>query len=215
MIIAPEKPCQEKLRNKESFFRVCYSQSMNIALPKKILKLISSNFSDPKGNTIPIKPKMKKRMYEHIVFLHGLVNSLNPIESPVQSSISEEAILENRFHHFVNSLATICDAKRGGSTVTAITVLDNPVTYIVASNRRNDEQLKSLHVFLERVLRTQEKSSFPAKVMGLVLDLATVYCKPRLLHHARVICGSTNKCLKQHRDPKIHSRRHKKSVVVA
>ncbi|KAH8880810.1 hypothetical protein GQ53DRAFT_889572, partial [Thozetella sp. PMI_491] len=60
------------------------------------------------------------------------------------------------FHHFVSRLGQICDARPGGHTVTAFTVIQrvDKIQYVFGSNRRKHAELESVKGFVGSILKT-------------------------------------------------------------
>ena len=108
------------------------------------------------------------------------------MDSDVQAVDTSGANEERVFQHFVNSLATICDTHNGGNTVTAVTILDNPLKYVVASNDRKDSEMESLCTFMTSVLQNvPHKSNGMDKAMSSILDRVARFCEPRLIFYLR------------------------------
>ena len=140
---------------------------------------------------LPLAPKLRNRLYMQIVFLFCLShipldNKSSQTDSDVQAVDTSSASEGKVFQRFVNSLATVCDTHHGGKTVTAVTILDNPLTYVIASNDRKDEEMESLCSFVSCVLKSvPHKSIGMDKTVSSILDRVARMCKPRLRFYLR------------------------------
>ncbi|KAJ2904936.1 hypothetical protein MKZ38_006801 [Zalerion maritima] len=142
---------------------------------------------------------MKRRLYEHIVFLTSL-NPLLPVkdsDSEGQSAHLPEDTAECHFRKFVNALSLFCDTEPGGRTVTTMTVLNNNPEYIVASNERSKAELVKLKEFVEKIVGLVDSASGRAGCVGssTILRAVAAFCKPRLKFYIRKVLENIEKCL--------------------
>ncbi|KAF5688952.1 hypothetical protein FCIRC_1582 [Fusarium circinatum] len=104
---------------------------------------------------VSLKSRQKRRLYEPIVLYKALTEitheqgALRPAEAPERPRTEEE-----RYHHFLNKLASICDSTKGGRTVTSIAVLDEEerYKYVFACNQIFDGDLDDTRDLLTTVL---------------------------------------------------------------
>ncbi|KAF5551789.1 hypothetical protein FNAPI_7395 [Fusarium napiforme] len=104
---------------------------------------------------ISLKSRQKRRLYEPIVLYKALTEitheqgALRPAEVPERPRTEEE-----RYHHFLHKLASICDSTKGGRTVTSIAILDEEekYKYIFACNQVSDGDLDDTRDLLTTVL---------------------------------------------------------------
>ncbi|KAL1849922.1 hypothetical protein VTK73DRAFT_9785 [Phialemonium thermophilum] len=106
---------------------------------------------------LAIGPKLRRRFYEAVVFLDTL-QSLPGLKAvvPSQTGSGPAQAADSEFDIFVYKLAQVCDNDKGGSTVTAFTVLREPaggVVYVFACNHRSDQELREVSDFATRVLQ--------------------------------------------------------------
>ncbi|KAF5973023.1 hypothetical protein FBULB1_8486 [Fusarium bulbicola] len=106
-------------------------------------------------NIISLKSRQKRRLYEPIVLYKALTvitherGALRPAEAPERPRTEEE-----RYHHFLHKLASICDSTKGGKTVTSIAILDEEeqYKYVFACNQISDGDLSDTQDLLTTVL---------------------------------------------------------------
>ncbi|KAF5635477.1 uncharacterized protein FTJAE_6375 [Fusarium tjaetaba] len=104
---------------------------------------------------ISLKSRQKRRLYEPIVLYKALTEitheqgALRPAEAPERPRTEEE-----RYHHFLHKLASICDSTKGGRTVTSIAILDEEekYKYVFACNQISDGDLADTRDLLTTVL---------------------------------------------------------------
>ncbi|RBR21812.1 hypothetical protein FVER53590_00420 [Fusarium verticillioides] len=104
---------------------------------------------------ISLKSRQKRRLYEPIVLYKALTEitheqgALRPAEVPDRPRTEEE-----RYHHFLHKLASICDSTKGGKTVTSIAILDEEekYKYVFACNQISDGDLDDTRDLLTTVL---------------------------------------------------------------
>uniref|UniRef100_A0A0D2XB26 Uncharacterized protein n=1 Tax=Fusarium oxysporum (strain Fo5176) TaxID=660025 RepID=A0A0D2XB26_FUSOF len=104
---------------------------------------------------ISLKSRQKRRLYEPIVLYKALTEitheqgALRPAEIPERPRTEEE-----RYHHFLHKLASICDSTKGGKTVTSIAILDEEekYKYVFACNQISDRDLSDTRDLLTTVL---------------------------------------------------------------
>ncbi|KAF5685187.1 hypothetical protein FDENT_6330 [Fusarium denticulatum] len=104
---------------------------------------------------ISLKSRQKRRLYEPMVLYKALTEitheqgALRPAEVPERPRAEEE-----RYHHFLHKLASICDSTKGGKTVTSIAILDEEekYKYVFACNQISDRDLGDTQDLLTAVL---------------------------------------------------------------
>lgn len=102
----------------------------------------------PELDVVPVKAKLLRRFYEPLVLLHVLDPSRG---SRIPQSISNGDCKNKLRRSFIDSVAYICDYKKGGDTCTAAAMQEEPdrVTIWLAANTNIKEKTKC---FLEGVL---------------------------------------------------------------
>jgi hypothetical protein len=168
------------------------------------------NVSMPAPATPPtplsLSPKLMKRFYEPLVLQHVL----DPIRGSrigceFLSSL-DESELDNRKlrRSFVNSLAYICDFKKGGATVTAIALETRPAGVViwVAANetvKKNvvlslEEILKSLAGLdgLDGVVDKESTAAVEESTFRRAVELGM----PRVKAYWKLVQGPLERCLK-------------------
>lgn len=125
------------------------------------------NFSEPEEETeeliIPFRPSERRRFHEPVVLFKALIDitqndavyrSSEPIETPSSP--------RGRFERFVYKLATVCDSKKGGTTVTSFAVLQNPegeALYVFGCNNIEESQLRRTRDFVVLILDRVSRAS--------------------------------------------------------
>ncbi|KAH7155625.1 hypothetical protein B0J13DRAFT_593707 [Dactylonectria estremocensis] len=104
-------------------------------------------------------PKQLRRFYEPIVLfkaLNDISRESGRIRSPERYPNLQTD--EDKFQSFLDKLALVCDRTKGGSTVTAVTVLDedDSLKYIFGCNQLSAAKLDATTGFLQRLLRKTE-----------------------------------------------------------
>ncbi|KAH7156422.1 hypothetical protein EDB81DRAFT_880741 [Dactylonectria macrodidyma] len=112
-----------------------------------------------KPGLLVFKPKQLRRFYEPIVLFKALSDisrESGRIRSPER--FSSPLTDEERFQSFLDKLALVCDRTKGGSTVTAVTILDedNGFTYVFGCNQLSVSKLEATTNFLQKLLRKVE-----------------------------------------------------------
>lgn len=105
---------------------------------------------------VQLNYKFSNKFYGPIILLSAL-NDACIHSRPVKSSdlsLEGEQSPERTFHDFVNKLAQLCDIRRGGDTVTALTILQYPdrIEYRFASNDRDTGELDDAKKFVTSLL---------------------------------------------------------------
>ncbi|ROT39949.1 hypothetical protein SODALDRAFT_332098 [Sodiomyces alkalinus F11] len=160
--------------------------------------------ASPKRASATMLPntKLKRRFYESIVFGVALKNIFhNNFEVSDRTPNSEPDAnegAEQAYHRFVYRLAHICDNEKGGSTVTAIAVLEEPdcIRYLVGSNERKGQQEVEVKDFLTKILRmvgkwdhqaTDEHTTLCTALFRSILQFNLPRIKAYLAHLAKAL----------------------------
>lgn len=148
--------------------------------------------------------KLKRRFYESIVYEKSLMNACpsGPERSPNSLTGDLDGSIENAFHGFLNRLAQVCDNKRGGTTVTAIKVLQDfdCVRYFLGSNQRDEQDLTQVKEFVTRLMKVINKSDHKARKTSSLpfrsaLWLVLEFNLPRIKVYVKILATWLNKCL--------------------
>ncbi|KAM0814119.1 hypothetical protein AB5N19_14122 [Seiridium cardinale] len=147
-------------------------------------------------------------LYEPVVLVKALndVYRSMPDGSGHSETMQPDSLItdEDCFHSFVNKLAQVCDSEHGGDTVTAAAVLedaDGPVI-VLGSNQRGTEELKSMKVFVERLLnlisnssdkmKKNEKKALTKRVLWMILEFGI----KRVELYLRQLVYHVDECIK-------------------
>lgn len=109
---------------------------------------------------------------------------------------------EQKYHYFLNRLASICDSTKGGKTVTSITILDgeDKFTYAFGCNQVNTGDLYETRDFLTALLKKlsgahglgqEEKRSAEKDVLKMILT----FNSPRISCYLGELKKSIGQCL--------------------
>src|SRR5277367_5593909 len=108
---------------------------------------------------IPLKPKLQKRFYEALVLLNvlSIAQGDHIDEEPLEqiADPSELVDLRELMRAFLKQLAYICDAEKGGDTVTAIAAEQTPQGVIlwIASNKCSEVHETRVKLLLNNILQ--------------------------------------------------------------
>ncbi|KAG8160240.1 hypothetical protein KVR01_009776 [Diaporthe batatas] len=146
--------------------------------------------------------KLQRRFYEPVVLLLALTQACMHNYAPrVAESLAEvpSHSPDELFKDFVNKLCQICDNRRGGDAVTAISVLQYPdrVQYRFASNQRSEKELLKVKSYLEGILETLKGYSPSSSnlLMASVLRKIVAFNRLRLQGYIRYLYSQTQICL--------------------
>lgn len=150
--------------------------------------------------------KAVRYFYAAVLLLDALNRSLTRNNLPSQAddiSQSLELGAEDLFRSFVSRLGQICDARPGGSTVTAFAVLQSPdkVQFIFASNGRRNNDLKMSKAHVEGVLETlssmrdvEDTKTMNDMRMGLFYDILC-FNRIRVTLYVNALVSSLKDCI--------------------
>ncbi|KAF4982186.1 hypothetical protein FZEAL_2164 [Fusarium zealandicum] len=99
-----------------------------------------------------------KILYGPIVLEYALIQSCEPTrQQPKDQTSAPPNSLgsgQELFQSLANKLAQVCDNERGGSTVTAITILNGPdgPNYVLAANRKEQEEMEATKSFIKTLV---------------------------------------------------------------
>lgn len=158
--------------------------------------------------SIEVPAKLRRRFYEAVKFEEALITaSTRDPESPGRVALDvvagPEVSADDAFRSFVNKLAHVCDIKKGGTTVSAISVLQDPdgVHYFVGSNNRQKKQSAEVEAFLRKLLQLPTvgvSSGSPKRRADLFDSLflhITKFNQPRLKFYLKVLDRGLNDCI--------------------
>jgi hypothetical protein len=159
----------------------------------------SSRDADPR-NRVPVNAKLANRFYEPIILLKvlnatcdkKLSNAPDPSSDTTQSP-------KHIFQWFVNALAQLCDSEKGGNSVTAFVVLQNPdhIEYRFTSNQRDTQDFIRAQNFISSILhilgsmRTNEKQSAISDILRRSLS----FSRSKVMVEAKTLKNRAEKCL--------------------
>lgn len=150
---------------------------------------------DPELDLVPVKPKLLRRFYEPLVLLHVLDPNRG---SRIPRSISNGDCEDELRRSFIDSVAYICDFKKGGDTCTAAAMQKEPacVTICLAANTNIKEKTIC---FLRGVLnglvaisasnRTRTEDSLAVRIID--------FNKKRLQAYQAFVRPPLSECLKK------------------
>ncbi|KAK1658731.1 hypothetical protein BDP55DRAFT_720395 [Colletotrichum godetiae] len=152
----------------------------------------------------PVGIDPRQLFYEPIVLEDALQKAcrlgqevFNGIPEVDNNSLATQAQV---FHFFVNKLAQICDNRRGGETVSSVTVLDGPdgPEYLFASNHRDADELSETQEFAESLLTLVGKNPTGLKQKTLVKQVLwkiLLFNLPRLNLYLKALDTSIDACI--------------------
>ncbi|KAG8351077.1 hypothetical protein FVEN_g10748 [Fusarium venenatum] len=150
-----------------------------------------------------LKPKQKRRLYEPIVLYKALTEitheegALRQTEAP-----DSPATEEKKYHHFLHSIASVCDRKKRGTTVTSVTILDgeDKFTYAFGCNQVFGKDLHDTKEFLTSLLK--RLSSFHllsnaelTSVRNEIFEMILGFNSPRIKCYLDTLQKSIAECL--------------------
>ncbi|KAL4730723.1 hypothetical protein ACLX1H_002761 [Fusarium chlamydosporum] len=107
--------------------------------------------STPSGESVSLKPKQKRRLYEPIILYKALAEITHEERALRQADVPDKPVTEEqKYHRFLHSIASVCDREKRGKTVTSVTILDgeDKFTYVFGCNQVFDEDLYETRDFL-------------------------------------------------------------------
>ncbi|KAH6960544.1 hypothetical protein DER45DRAFT_558087 [Fusarium avenaceum] len=155
------------------------------------------------NDLVPLRPKQKRRLYEPIIMYKALTDIAHEQGALRDPEVSERPINEEqKYHYFLNRLASICDSTKGGKTVTSITILDgeDKFTYAFGCNQINTSDLCETRDFLTALLKKlsgahglgqEEKRSVEKDVLKMILT----FNSPRISCYLGELKKSIDQCL--------------------
>ncbi|KAM0217830.1 hypothetical protein ACHAPQ_011806 [Fusarium lateritium] len=155
------------------------------------------------NDLIPLKPKQKRRLYEPIIIYKALTDFTHEEGALRRAEVPERPINdEQKYHCFLNKLASICDRTKGGKTVTSIAILDgdDKFTYVFGCNQVTTRDLHETRDFLTALLKKlsgthklgqEEKFSVERDVLKMILG----FNSPRIGCYLGELKKSIDECL--------------------
>ncbi|KAK7404117.1 hypothetical protein QQX98_010075 [Neonectria punicea] len=164
----------------------------------------SSSPQSSSQDLVPFKPKQLRRFYEPIVLFKAL-NDISRDQGNVRSPDHPQKPQNEaeRFRLFLDKIASVCDQKRGGDNVTAVTVLDqeDAFLYVFACNQASTPGLLKKASFLSSLLNkvsgykglnTTEKTKAREKIVNFIL----IFNRPRIELYLNGLREELRNCLK-------------------
>ncbi|KAM0343205.1 hypothetical protein ACHAPU_008798 [Fusarium lateritium] len=152
------------------------------------------------NDLIPLKPKQKRRFYESIVMYKALTDVAHEKGALRSTETLPRPMNEQqRYHSFLHKLASICDSKKGGKTVTSITVLDEEdnFAYVFGCNQVYGKDLDGTQHFITTLLKKlsgthklgqEEKRGVEKDVLRMIL----AFNSPRISLYLSELKGNTS-----------------------
>ncbi|RXG41338.1 hypothetical protein VDGE_30425 [Verticillium dahliae] len=175
----------------------------------------------PEVASLPANGRLLRRFYEAVKFEEILIqactqdpNSLG--RAPVDVEVDTEHGAEQAFRSVVNKLAHVSDTRKGGSTVSAVCVLQefDGIHYLVGSNQRttasHQTQLNNFVVKLFRQLNARSREiqlapvqsagaleavALEAVALGEVLRHIVQFNKPRIKFYIKGLRTQLGACI--------------------
>jgi len=120
------------------------------------LSLLDHKHPPGASPTADFKPKLISRFQETAAFLDALhkIIKRDHRRRPHEATFKGTANTDENFHSFLNRIAELLDSRIKGKTVTAVLVQDafDGYVYWIASNQRNEKEIKVAALFLEDLL---------------------------------------------------------------
>lgn len=110
----------------------------------------------PSGESVSLKPKQKRRLYEPIILYKALAEITHEERALRQADVPDKPVTEEqKYHRFLHSIASVCDREKRGKTVTSVTILDgeDKFTYVFGCNQVFDKDLYVTRDFLTSLIR--------------------------------------------------------------
>ncbi|WZH40492.1 uncharacterized protein QYS62_001425 [Fusarium acuminatum] len=155
------------------------------------------------NDLVPLRPKQKRRLYEPIIMYKALTDITRQEGALRRSDVPERPMNEEqKYHYFLNRLASICDRAKGGKTVTSITILDGEhnFTYAFGCNQVTIDDLHETRDFLTALLTKlsgahrlglEEKRPVEKDVLKMILT----FNSPRITCYLGELKKSIGQCL--------------------
>ncbi|KAF7553771.1 hypothetical protein G7Z17_g3378 [Cylindrodendrum hubeiense] len=157
-----------------------------------------------KSDLVVFKPKQLRRFYEPIVLfkaLNDISRKWGRIRSPDRSPNPQTD--DEEFQLFLDKLALVCDRKKGGTTVTAVTVLDHDedaLTYVIGCNQISaPAREKTSHFVLELLKKVEGFNNLePLEKPGVrngIRDFILAYNRPRIECYMNSLLKELGNCI--------------------
>ncbi|SPJ72338.1 uncharacterized protein FTOL_02066 [Fusarium torulosum] len=155
------------------------------------------------NDLVPLKPKQKRRFYEPIIMYKALTDITHEEGALRRAEVPERPMNEEqKYHYFLNRLASICDSTKGGKTVTSITILDgeDKFTYAFGCNQVTTTDLHETRDFLTALLKKlsgthrlgqEETRSVEKDVLKMILT----FNSPRISCYLGELKKNIGRCL--------------------
>ncbi|KAL2757010.1 hypothetical protein ACRALDRAFT_2041545 [Sodiomyces alcalophilus JCM 7366] len=151
------------------------------------------------SSTMIPNTKLKRRFYGPIILGVALKEIFRRDFDRTPNSVPDTHDgAEQGYHQFVYRLAHICDSKQGGSTVTAIAVLEESdcIRYLVGSNERKAEELDEVKDYLTRVLNIVGKPDLSSIDKMMVIVPAVIrFNLPRIKSYVNKLERALSLCI--------------------
>ncbi|CAM1503285.1 Fc.00g080610.m01.CDS01 [Cosmosporella sp. VM-42] len=168
---------------------------------------VPSKMSAQTRTPIEVQRHLCRRFYEVVKFEEALIEACsrdpeNFGRVPVDVATDIEGGAIQAFRSFVNRLAHVCDICRGGTTVSAVAVIQefDGVHYFVGSNQRSQTQQAQLLAFVASLLQLPTKemqSTQPRHTVLFRLNLFYVinFNQPRIRFYVKTLVRSLDYCI--------------------
>lgn len=153
---------------------------------------------------LALDPVALQQFYEPIVLEKALtVASLKHgvgFDESVVPQADSLLLPEQAYHTFLNKMAHICDNRRGGTTVTAFTVVEGSTgpIYFFGSNDRKEKELAETRQFIQSILnltgKNPERFLERALVKKILWDIL-YFNMPRVAVYLKGIDKNLHECI--------------------
>ncbi|KUI67214.1 hypothetical protein VM1G_03542 [Cytospora mali] len=148
-----------------------------------------------------VKKNLRHHFYYALVFLYAVTTACRINRQPVPCDLpwNQNNSFDTIFKDFVNRLSQFCDARHGGDSVTAFTVLDIQyrIQFRFACNRRNKPQLRETSDFVSDLLDTlRDVTVTDIDLRFRLLTKVLGFCRHRVRKYLRDLKTASSFCMK-------------------
>ncbi|KAK2752503.1 hypothetical protein FQN54_008096 [Arachnomyces sp. PD_36] len=140
--------------------------------------------------------KSQRRFYEPLVLLR-VIDPVRGIRFS-DANYGTDDTLDDLRRSFIKRIATICDSRKGGDTVTAAALQSTPqhtIVWLAANQSLDDRTIQHIRGMLDRLaqISVHSKSSILEEITHLIIE----FCKPRLKFYRLRLAVELPQCLKK------------------
>ncbi|KMP01828.1 hypothetical protein CIRG_01967 [Coccidioides immitis RMSCC 2394] len=139
-------------------------------------------------------PKLERRLYEPLVLVH-VIDPVRGVRFNNTNDTTDDTLDKLR-RSFINGIATICDFRKGGDTVTAAALQATPEHTVIWLSANKTPSAKTVN-YLEGILAiltevtVEKRSSTSEEIIRRIIE----FCEPRLSHYCNELVKELPKCL--------------------